>query len=115
MFRFAQGTKVSLADVVDDANLMTVPKPASNLKLIHFKLVKWIKVATERKAAHPLVLLRGHEGAQDPPEQLLVLLLSARQPVQSILDPHLRQTHSNTAVLENVLKSNFKNGYEYNF
>ena len=35
MFRFAQGTKVSLADVVDDANLMTVPTPASDLRLIH--------------------------------------------------------------------------------
>ena len=42
MFRFAQGTKVSLADVVDDANLKTVPTPASDLRLIHFKLVKWI-------------------------------------------------------------------------
>ena len=40
MFRFAQGTKVSLADVVDDANLMTVPTPASDLRLIHFKLKK---------------------------------------------------------------------------
>ena len=38
MFRFAQGTKVSLADVVDGANLMTVPTPASDLKLIYFKL-----------------------------------------------------------------------------
>ena len=37
MFRFAQGTKVSLADVVGDANLMTVPTPASDLILIHFK------------------------------------------------------------------------------
>ena len=40
MFRFAQGTKVSLADVVGDANLMTVPTPASDLILIYFKLKK---------------------------------------------------------------------------
>ena len=102
MFRFAQGTKVSLADVVGDANLMTVPTPASDLRLTHFKLKK----VAAMEPAHPLVLLRGHEGAQDPPEQLLVLLLSARQPVQSILDPHLRHTHSNTSLPENVLKSN---------
>ena len=53
MFRFAQGTKVSLAEVVDDANLMTVPTPASDLILIHFKLVKWIKSSNGTESRSP--------------------------------------------------------------
>ena len=53
MFRFAQGTKVSLADVVDDANLMTVPTPASDLRLIHFKLKEKVAMESRSPARSP--------------------------------------------------------------